>query len=125
VKVAVMLFISSAVFSAVLVTGYWWVSREPAGTTLLCFMTAALLVIAGYMIFAERDADLYADHKNATMQEAAGEHVGTFVTHSPVPFWIGISVVSLVLGLVVAPAAAGIGIIALCLLGALMIVRSR
>ena len=120
-----MLFISSAIFTGVLATAYWFIAHEPAGTMMLGFMTAALLVVAGYMIFAERDADLYADRKDATMQDAAGEHVGTYVTHSPAPFWIGLALTGVVLGFVVAPYAAGMGIIALLLLGALMIVRSR
>jgi hypothetical protein len=125
VNVAVRLFISSAGFTAVLGTAYWLIAREPAGTTLLAFMTAALLTIAGYMTFAERDADLAADKPNATMAQSRGERAGTFVLHSPAPFWIGLALMLLLLGLVIAPAAAGLGIIVLCFLGALMIVRSR
>jgi hypothetical protein len=119
------LFVSSAVFAATIAVVYWFLAHEPAGTTLLAFMAAALLVVAGYMFFAERDADLYADKPDATMADAAGEHVGTYVTHSPAPFWIGVALTGVMLGLVVSPAAAGLGIVALCLLGALMIVRSR
>jgi len=125
VKTGLMLFVSSAVFSATIALVYWLVAHDPAGTMLLGFMSAALTVVALYMVFAERDADLYADKKKATPAEAAGEHVGTYVTHSPAPFWIGVSLTGVVLGLVVAPAAAGLGIVALFLLGALMIVRSR
>jgi hypothetical protein len=125
VKTGLMLFVSSAVFSATIAIVYWLIAHDPAGTMLLGFMAAALTVVALYMTFAERDADLYADKKNATPAEAAGEHVGTYVTHSPAPFWIAVALTGVVLGLVVAPAAAGLGIVALFLLGALMIVRSR
>ena len=124
-KTGLLLFISSAIFAGTIALVYWLVAHEPAGTTLLAFMCAALIVIALYMIFAERDADLYADKPDATMREAAGEHVGTYVTHSPAPFWIGVALTGVMLGFVVSPAAAGLGIIALFLLGALMIVRSR
>lgn len=124
-KTALVLFISSALFTGIIGTAYWFVAHEPAGTMLLGFMTAALLVVAAYMIFAERDADLYADRKDATMPDAAGEHVGTYVTHSPAPFWIGVALTGVMLGFVVSPAAAGVGILALLFLGALMIVRSR
>lgn len=124
-KIALGLFVSSATFTTVLAVAYWFVTREPAGTTLLSFMTAALLVIAGYIFFAEREADLLADKERATMAEARGEHVGTFVVHSPVPFWAGLSIFAVVLGLVVAPAAAGLGAVVVLFLGALMIVRSR
>jgi hypothetical protein len=125
VKTGLMLFISSAIFAGTIAVVYWFIAHEPAGTMLLGFMAAALTVVALYMIFAERDADLYADDKDATAADAAGEHVGTYVTHSPAPFWIAVALTGIVLGLVVAPAAAGLGIVALCLLGALMIVRSR
>jgi hypothetical protein len=77
------------------------------------------------MFFAERNAGLFADQPDATPAQARGERVGTFVLHSPAPFWIGLALMGLLLGLVVAPAAAGLGLIALLFLGALMIVRSR
>lgn len=123
--VALRLFLSAAAFTAVLATAYWLVSHEPAGTVLLGFMTAALLVVAIYTIVAERRADLFADKPDATPADASGEQLGAFVLHSPAPFWIGLAVTGILLGLVVAPAAAGLGIVALLVLGALMIVRSR
>jgi len=123
--IARYLFLSSAAFTAVLAVSYWLVAHEPAGTVLLGFMTAALLVIALYMIVAERNAGLYADQEDATPAGARGERIGTFVLHSPAPFWIGVALAGLMLGLVVAPAAAGLGIVTLCFLGALMIVRSK
>lgn len=119
------LFVSSAVFAATIAIVYWLLAHEPAGTILLGFMAVALSVVALYMTFAERDADLYADKPGATMRDAAGEHVGTYITHSPIPFWIGIALTAIVLGFVVAPAAAGLGIVALLVLGGLLIVRSR
>jgi hypothetical protein len=125
VKTALGLFLSSAAFAAGLALSYWLVAQEPAGTTLLAFMAAALLIVAGYMIVAERDADLYGDRRDVRPEDATGEIVGTYVTRSPAPFWIGIALSGIVLGFVVAPAAAGLGLVALCLLGALMIVRSR
>jgi hypothetical protein len=125
VKTALGLFLSSAIFTGTIAVVYWFIAHEPAGTMLLGFMSAALTVVALYMFFAERDADLYADKKDATMADAAGEHVGTYITHSPAPFWIGVALTGVMLGLVVSPAAAGLGIVALFLLGGLLIVRSR
>lgn len=119
------LFVSSAVFTGVIAIVYWLIAHEPAGTMLLGFMSAALIVVALYMFFAERDANLYADDEDATMAQAAGEHVGTFVTHTPVPFWIAIALSCLLLGLVVSPAAAGIGIVALFISCGMLVVRSR
>jgi hypothetical protein len=125
VKTALGLFLSSAIFTGTIAVVYWFIAHEPAGTMLLGFMSAALTVVALYMFFAERDADLYADKKDATMADAAGEHVGTYITHSPAPFWIGVALTGVMLGLVVSPAAAGLGIVALFLLGGMLIVRSR
>jgi hypothetical protein len=125
VKVALRLFVSSGVFSAVLGIAYWLISYDPAGTVLLGFMTAALFFIALYMIVAERNANLAADREDATPADAGGERIGAFVLHSPAPFWIGVALFGLMLGLVVSPAAAGLGLVALCFLAVLMIVRSR
>lgn len=124
-KTSRMVFVSSAIFSGTIAIVYWFLTKEPVGTMMLGFMTAALCVVAFYMFFAERDAALWGDKKDATMADAAGEHVGTYVTHSPIPFWIGLSLAGIVLGFVVAPAAAGLGLIALLILIGLMIVRSR
>jgi hypothetical protein len=123
--VALRLFLSSAAFTAVLAVSYWFVAHDPAGTVLLTFMTAGLLVIALYMFVAERNAGLFSDDENATPADARGERIGTFMLHSPAPFWIGLALAGVLLGLVVAPAAAGLGIVALLFLGALLIVRSR
>jgi hypothetical protein len=123
--IALRLFVSSAAFTAVLAVSYWLVAHDPAGTVLLGFMTAALLVIAIYTIAAERNAALFSDNEDATPAAARGERIGTFVLHSPAPFWIGLALAGLLIGLVVAPAAAGLAVVALCFLGALMIVRSR
>ena len=123
--IALRLFVSSGTFTAVLAVAYWLIARDPAGTVLLGFMTAALFFIALYMIVAERNANLFADREDATPADARGERIGTFVLHSPAPFWIGVALAGLMLGLVVAPAAAGLGLVALCFLGVLMILRSR
>lgn len=124
-KSARALFGCAALFAATIAVVYGVRTHEAAGTTLLGFLAAALTVLTIYVTIAERDAGLYADKPDATMAEAAGEHVGTFIVHSPIPFWIGLALTGIVLGAVVAPVAAGLGIIALLLLGALLVVRSR
>ncbi len=124
-KIGRTLFISSAIFSSAIAIAYWFITHEPAGTMLLGFMAAALAVVTFYIIFAERDSNLYADKENATMAEAAGERVGTYIVHSPAPFWIAVALSGILLGFVVAPAAAGLGIVALFLLVGVLIVRSR
>ena len=123
--VAVRLFISSAGFSAVLGVAYWFVAHEPAGATLLAFMTAALLTIAGYMIFAERDADLWGDDKDADISDAAGEALAVYTTRSPLPFWAALALGNGALGLIVSPSFAVLALIATLGLGAAFILENR
>ena len=124
-KTGVMLFISSAVFAIAIAVAYWIVAHEPVGTFLLGFMAFALSFVAGYMIVAERDADLDGDREGATADDGAGEVVGTYTIHSPLPFWTALAIAAIGLGLVVAPALAGLGVIAALALGALLVVQSR
>lgn len=124
-KIARRLFISSAIFALVIDVVYYFVAHEPAGITLLSFLTVGLTVIAVYMFVTERSANLLADKQDATRAEARGEHVGTFILNSPAPFWIALGIFGGLLGLIVAPQATGLGLVALLFLGALMIVRSR
>ena len=119
------LFFSSAAFAIAIATHIGCSRTIPPARRCSLFMAAGLLVVAFYMVFAERDADLCADKPDATMADARGEHVGTFIVHSPAPFWIGVALSGVLLGIVVAPAAAGLGAIALCVLAVLLVVRSR
>jgi hypothetical protein len=123
--IGLRLFISSAVFSIVIAATYWVLAREPAGTMLLGFMAFALCFVAGYMIVAEREADLWGDDTTAAANDAAGEVVGTYSIHSPLPFWAALALTFVCLGLVISPAVAALGAIAALALGALFIVQSR
>jgi hypothetical protein len=123
--IGLRLFISSMIFAITIAAAYWFVAREITGTLLLGFMAAALSVIAGYMIFAERDADLWGDDGNAAMSDAAGEALDTYTTRSPLPFWVAFAICNLVLGLVVSPTFSVLALIATLALGAAFILESR
>jgi hypothetical protein len=123
--VGLRLFLSSMSFAIVISLAYWSIAHEPAGTFLLGFMAFALAVIAGYMIVAEREADLWGDRPDANQRDAAGEVVGTYSIRSPLPMWAGLAVTCLLLGLVVSPTLAVLGILALLVAGALFVVQSR
>jgi hypothetical protein len=124
VKIGRQLFISSGAFSIAIAVGYWLVAREITGTFLLGFMAFALSFVAGYMIVAERDADLWGDLADATHQDAAGQIIGTYSVRSPIPIWIALAVTCLVLGTIVSPILSFLALISLLGLGAAMIVRS-
>jgi hypothetical protein len=123
-KVGLGLFVSSGAFAIVIAVAYWLFAREPAGTILLGFLAFALSFIAGYMIAAEREADLWGDDANANTTEAAGEIVGIYSTRSPLPVASAAALTCVGLGLVVSPTIAVLGIIAIFALGALFIVQS-
>ncbi len=123
--VGLRLFISSAVFALVIAIAYWLVAHEIVGTFLLAFMAFALTFIAGYMIVAEREADLYGDRDDAKVSDGAGELVGTYSTRSPLPIWTALVLTCIGLGLVVSPTLSALGAVGALILGALFIIQSR
>jgi hypothetical protein len=124
-RVGLRLFLSSMSFAIVIAIVYWLIAHEIAGTFLLGFMAFALAVIAGYMIVAEREADLWGDRPDANQRDAAGQVVGTYSIRSPLPMWAGLAITCILLGLVISPTLAVLGILAVLALGALFIVQSR
>jgi hypothetical protein len=123
--IGLRLFISSMIFSITIAVAYWHFSGEIAGTVLLGFMAAALSVVAGYMIFAERDADLWGDDKDADISDAAGEALDVYTTRSPLPFWAALALGNGALGLIVSPSFAVLALIATLGLGAAFILENR
>jgi hypothetical protein len=97
-KAAVRLYLSSMAFGIAIAIIYWFSSREPAGTLLLGIMATALSIVAGYIVIAEREADLAGDKPQATNTEYAGERVGLFTLESGWPFVVGLAALSLVMG---------------------------
>ncbi len=79
---------------------------------------------AGYMMVAEREADLWGDDAHAQNTEAAGEVVGIYSIRSPLPIASAAALTCVGLGLVVSPTIAVLGIIAIFRPGALFIVQS-
>lgn len=119
------LFVSSAAFAVAIATAYWLVAHEIAGTFLLGFLAFALSVIATYMLVAERKADLWGDRSDATPVEAAGQIIGTYSIRSPLPFWSALSVTALLLGVVLSPTLAVLGILAVLGLAVAFLLQSR
>lgn len=123
--VGLRLFLSSAGFGIAIALAYWFTSREIVGTFMLGVMAFGLSFVAGYMIVAEREADLIGDEKNATIQSGAGELVGTYTLTSPLPLGSAVAVTCIGLGIVVSPVIAVLGILAVLAFGALFVIQSR
>ncbi len=92
---------------------------------MLGIMAFGLSFVAGYMIVAEREADLIGDKGAATVESGAGELVGTYTVRSPLPLGAALAVTFVALGIVVSPAIAVLGILAALAFGALFIIQSR
>ena len=123
--VGLRLFISSAVFAIAIAVAYWLVAHEITGTFLLGFMAFALSFVAGYMLVAEREADLWGDKAEAKQSDAAGELVGTYSIRSPLPFWTALALTCIGLGVAISPTLVALGAIALLSLGVGFILQSR
>ena len=123
--VGLRLFISSMTFAVTIAVAYWLVAHEITGTFLLGFMAFALAVIAGYMLVAEREADVWGDQDDASQHDAAGQLLGTYSIRSPLPLWSAVAITCMLLGIVISPTLAALGFIAILALGALFIVQSR
>jgi hypothetical protein len=125
VIVGLRLFLSSMSFATVIALAYWFIAHEIAGTFLLGFVAFALAAIAGYMIIAEREADLWGDRPDANQRDAAGQVIGTYSIRSPLPVWAALALTFLLLGVVLSPTLAVLGILGLLFAGTLFIVQSR
>jgi ABC-type uncharacterized transport system permease subunit len=123
--IGLRLFISSAIFGIAIALSYWFTSHEIVGTLMLGIMAFGLSFVAGYMIVAEREADLIGDKKTASIADGAGELMGSFTIRSPVPFGIALAVSCVFLGVVVSPTIAILGLIVSLGCGALFILQSR
>ncbi len=123
--IGLRLFISSAAFGVVIAVAYWFTSHESIGTFMLGIMAFGLSFVAGYMIVAEREADLIGDKGDATVESGAGELVGTYTVRSPLPLGAALAVTFAALGIVVSPAIAVLGILAALAFATLFIIQSR
>ncbi|MFD8307569.1 cytochrome c oxidase subunit 4 [Streptomyces sp. NPDC059690] len=94
------LFAGVALFFAVTAAGYWWRSREPAGTAALgiAFLMAAL--VAFFLHAQYRRRGLRAqDRPDAEILETAGP-LEFFSPHSPWPIVVALGAVLVALGIV-------------------------
>ena len=122
--IGLRLFISSAVFSIAIAAAYWITSREIIGTFMLGIMAFALSFVAGYMIVAEREADLVGDKSTASIADGAGELVGTYTVRSPLPLGAALAVTLAGVGLVLSPTIALLALLATFALGILFVLQS-
>jgi hypothetical protein len=117
-KIGVRLFISSMVFAIVIATIYGFTTHDVVGIVFLGAMALALIVVAGFIVVAEREADLAGDRDSLSPAEAEGEEMGVFTLESYWPILAAAGSAVLVLGTVFLPGAS----IGVALVGAALLV---
>lgn len=116
-KTGVILFLSSMTFAIVIATIYGLTTHDVVGIILLGMMAVALVIVATFIIVAEREANLAGDHADLNPAESAGEEVGTYSLESYWPILAALGTALFVLGLVFLPGVA----FGLLLVGAVLI----
>ena len=102
-KIGVRLFLSSMTFGIVIATIYILTTHDVIGAIFLGGMALALAIVAGYIVVAEREANLASDYKDRTPADVVGEELGTFTTESYWPVLAAAGVTFLILGVVFLP----------------------
>jgi hypothetical protein len=117
VKVEWRLFTGAAVFAGVVGGLYWFVSYEHAGTVMLVFSGAALLMVAAYLtVVGGRGGERPEDRPDGDPAEAAGAggDAGQYYPSSSVwPFLTAAGAVVLGFGLVFGAGVGGLGLLLL------------
>jgi cytochrome c oxidase subunit IV len=85
------LFLGCGVFLGGADIVYWYVSKEPTGTTALALAVGLSLLIGFYVLFTGRRLPRRPEDNNeGEIAEGTGE-IGFFSPHSWWPFWLGLS----------------------------------
>jgi hypothetical protein len=90
-KVEGWLFLGCGIFFGGADIVYWYVSKEPTGTTALALAVALALLVGFYMLFTGRRLPIRPeDNPEGEIAEGTGE-IGFFSPHSWWPLWLGLS----------------------------------
>jgi hypothetical protein len=101
-KIEGWLFAIGAVFFALVSGIYWYLSRDPIGTTALVMSGGLAFLVAFYLLYtSKRVYPRPEDRLDADIEEADPEY-GFFSPHSWWPFVIGLGSFIIVLGLIFA-----------------------
>lgn len=99
-KVEALLFGIVSVFVLIVAPIYWFMSKDPTGTTALVMTFLLALLVTFYLGVTGKRMDARPeDRKEAEIIEGAGE-LGFFAPYSWWPLWCALTMVICVLGLV-------------------------
>jgi len=98
---------------AIFATVYWYMSRDPTGTTCLALSSGLAFLIAFYLLFTARRLEAQPeDRGDADISEGAGQ-IGHFSPGSWWPLAISASIVPLIFGVVYGLWLSAIGLVLL------------
>ncbi len=106
------------VFGIFIAGVYGLTTHDIVGVMFLGAMALALTVVAGYIVVAEREANLAGDQAETTPADVAGEELGVFTLESYWPILAAAGTALLLFGIVFVPgtsmwlALAGVALIA-------------
>jgi uncharacterized membrane protein len=90
-KVEGWLFLGCGVFFGGADIVYWYVSKEPTGTTALALAVGLAILVGFYILFTGRRLPLRPeDNPEGEIAEGTGE-IGFFSPHSWWPMWVALS----------------------------------
>jgi hypothetical protein len=99
-KVEGLIFGVLAVFLVIVTPVYWFMSKDPTGTSALVLTFGLAILVTFYaFITARRIQPRPEDQKDAEIQEGAGE-IGFFSPHSWWPLFVALSAAGICVGLV-------------------------
>ena len=112
-KVEGWLVLGCAVFFGGADVVYWYVSKDPTGTTALALAVGLALLAGFYVLFTGRRLPLRPEDDNAgEIVQGTGE-VGFFSPHSWWPLWVGLAAATVALGFAIGFWLVLIGVLAL------------
>jgi hypothetical protein len=110
VKIAGLIFALGAAFFWIVSGIYWYVARDPIGTTALALCGGLAFLVAFYVLYtSKRVYPRPEDRLDAEIDEADPEY-GFFSPHSWWPFMIGLATFVVVLGLIFAVWVIAVGV---------------
>jgi hypothetical protein len=121
-KIGVRLFLSSMLFAAVISTAYGFTTHDVVGVFFLGTMALALIIVAIFIVVAERESNLAGDREDLTAADMAGEELGVFSLESYWPILAAAGVTLTLFGIVFLP---GISLGLLLVGGALILWTAR
>lgn len=114
-KVGGRIFAIGALFFILVAGIYWYVSRDPIGTTALALCGGLAFLVAFYVLYTDkRLSPMPEDRLDAEIDEADPEY-GFFSPHSWWPLGVGFGTFVVVLGLVFAAWVVVLGVVLLML----------